>query len=144
MEGNLRMHIKIAPVIPVSLISLALFLNGCSSVTTAELPQDGPKMREVYENHFDESGTQGIDGAREQLGTLPGRAIHNGDTDLQGYTRTAHNEIKELFPRLPNPTLIMYIDPHLTQGGNPVPGYSTAFPLYVVDQYALPGEAPVR
>jgi conjugative transfer region lipoprotein (TIGR03751 family) len=139
------MNIKIAQVIPVSLISLTVLMgSGCSSVTTAELPQDGPKMQTVYENHFEESGAQEVEGAREQLGTQVGRTIHNGDADLSGYTRTAHNEINELFPRLPNPTLIMYIDPHLTEAGNPVPGYSTAFPMYKVDQYALPGEAPIR
>ena len=139
------MNIKIALVIPVSLISLTLLMgSGCSSMTTAELPQDGPKMQQVYENHFEESGRQEIEGAREQIGTQRGRAIHNGDTDLSGYTRTAYSEINELFPRLPNPTLIMYIDPHLTQAGHPVPGYSTAFPMYETEQYALPGEAPLR
>lgn len=139
------MNIKIASVIPVSLISLALLMgSGCSSMTTAELPQDGPKMQQVYENHFEKSGHQEIEGAREQIGTQRGRAIHNGDTDLNGYTRTAYSEINELFPRLPNPTLIMYIDPHLTQAGHPVPGYSTAFPMYETVQYALPGEAPLR
>ena len=131
------MNIKIAPVIPVSLISLTLLMgSGCSSMTTAELPQDGPKMQQVYENHFEET--------TKQIGTQRGRSIHNGDTDLSGYTRTSYSEINELFPRLPNPTLIMYIDPHLTQSGHPVPGYSTAFPMYETEQYALPGEAPLR
>ncbi len=139
------MNIKINPVIPVSLISLTLFMTaGCSSVTTAELPTDGPKMQEVYENHASESGTQAIDQSRQALGTHQGRSIHNGDSDLQGYTRTAYTEIDELFPRLPNPTLIMYVDPHLTDAGNPVPGYSTAFTLYKTEQYALPGEAPIH
>jgi len=141
------MSIKTDPVIPVIWISLAVLMgssSGCSSVTTAELPQDGPKMQQVYENHFNESGSQGMEKAREQIGTQQGRAIHNGDADLSGYTRSAYNEINELFPRLPNPTLIMYIDPHLTHAGYPVPGYSTAFPMYEQEQYALPGEAPLR
>lgn len=139
------MNITIAPVIHLSLISLALLLNsGCTSITTAELPQDGPKMKTVYENHLNDSGAQDVDTARQSIGTRKGRIIHNGDTDLMGYTRTAYNEINELFPRLPNPILLMYIDPHLTQAGHPVPGYSTAFPMYETAQYALPGEAPVR
>ena len=139
------MNIKTAPVIHVSLISLMLLTgSGCTSITTAELPQDGPKMQAVYENHFNESGAQEVDKAREAMGTQRGRALHNGDADLAGYTRTAYNEINELFPRLPNPTLIMYIDPHLTDAGHPVPGYSTAFPMYKTDQYALPGEVSVR
>jgi conjugative transfer region lipoprotein (TIGR03751 family) len=57
------------------------------------------------------------------------------------YTRTASNEIYSLFPRLPNPDLVMYVFPHLA--GNepaPVPGYSTAFPFYSRTQYAMPGE----
>ena len=139
------MNIKTAPVIPVSLISLMLLTgSGCTSITTAELPQDGPKMQAVYENHFNDSGAQEVDAARQSLGTQAGRAIHNGDMDLTGYTRTAYNEINALFPRLPNPTLIMYIDAHLTEMGHPVPGYSTAFPMYKADQYALPGEVSVR
>jgi len=139
------MNIKIVPAIHITWISLVCLLGtGCSSVTTAELPQEGPKMKEVYERQADESGAQEIDSVRERIGTHKGRAIHNGDTDLSGYTRTAFTEINELFPRLPNPTLIMYIDPHLTQAGHPVPGYSTAFQMYKVDQYALPGEAPIR
>lgn len=138
------MNTRIVPVIHVSLISLILLVSGCSSMTTAELPQDGPKMQQVYEDHFKNSGSAEIEKARAQICTRSGRAIHNGDADLMGYTRTAHSEINTLFPRLPNPTLIMYIDPHLTHSGNPVPGYSTAFPMYQQEHYALPGEVPIR
>ena len=136
---------KIIPVIPVGLISLSLLTVGCSSsMTTAELPTDGPKMQEVYEKHNAESGAQVIDKSRQAIGTYQGRSVYNGDADLEGYTRTAYTEIDELFPRLPNPTLIMYVDPHLTRDGYPVPGYSTAFTMYKSEQYALPDEAPVR
>ena len=55
--------------------------------------------------------------------------------------RDALNEIDVLFPRLSNPTLVMYVFPHLA-GGAPVPGYATAFPLYEGVEYALPGEVP--
>ncbi len=30
------------------------------------------------------------------------------------YTRTAANEIRNLFPRLPNPDLVLYVYPHLS------------------------------
>jgi conjugative transfer region lipoprotein (TIGR03751 family) len=57
------------------------------------------------------------------------------------YTRTAANEIRNLFPRLPNPDLVMYVYPHLSGTEQaPVPGYSTVFPFYQRVQYALPGE----
>jgi conjugative transfer region lipoprotein (TIGR03751 family) len=45
------------------------------------------------------------------------------------------------FPVLPNPVLNMFVYPHLTKFGNPVPGYTTNFKLYEVDRYALPNEA---
>ncbi|MEN8196657.1 MAG: TIGR03751 family conjugal transfer lipoprotein, partial [Pseudomonadota bacterium] len=65
----------------------------------------------------------------------------DGDTDLAGYTRDANNEIRSVFPTLPNPTLVMYVYAHLTAQGHPVPGYATAFQLYEKNHYALPGEA---
>lgn len=57
------------------------------------------------------------------------------------YTRTAKTEIYNLFPRLPNPDLVLYVYPHLSGSEQaPVPGYSTVFPLYRTVQYAQPGE----
>lgn len=57
------------------------------------------------------------------------------------YTRTAENEIKSQFHRLPDPDLVMYVFPHLAGSEPvPVPGYSTVFPFYRQLQYALPGE----
>ena len=68
-----------------------------------------------------------------------------GDAALQGYTRNAFNEIDVLFPRLPNPTLVMYVFPHLAgEAHAPVPGYATAFPMYEQVEYALPGEVPAQ
>jgi conjugative transfer region lipoprotein (TIGR03751 family) len=57
------------------------------------------------------------------------------------FIRTQATELENSFPRLPNPILNMFVYPHLTQGGNPVPGYTTHFKLYKVDQYALPWES---
>ena len=49
-----------------------------------------------------------------------------------------------MFPRLPNPTLVMYIFPHLAgDAGAPVPGYTTAFPMYEQVEYALPVKSVV-
>ena len=59
----------------------------------------------------------------------------------QSFNRTADNEIRALFPRLPNPDITIYIYPHLaTKNQVPVPGYATVIPLYERVQYALPGE----
>ena len=54
----------------------------------------------------------------------------------------ASQEIKQLFPKIYNPTLWMYVVPHLSgPDGVPIPGYVTAFRLYEKDHFALPGEA---
>jgi conjugative transfer region lipoprotein (TIGR03751 family) len=72
------------------------------------------------------------------LGT---RRISSSEEDLHGYTREAFNELDVSFPRLPNPSLVMYVFPHLAGAERtPVPGYATTFPLYDRVEYALPGE----
>ena len=61
--------------------------------------------------------------------------------DAPAYTRTAANELELLFPRLPNPDVYIYVPAHLaTELRIPVPGYTTAVPLYDRVEYALPGE----
>ena len=61
--------------------------------------------------------------------------------DAPAYTRTAANELELLFPRLPNPDVYIYVPAHLATALRiPVPGYTTAVPLYDRVEYALPGE----
>lgn len=128
----------------IALCASISLLSGCATSTKDSiLPQDGPTMMEVYEQHMEGSGVHESDQAREDLGqrTSP-RALGHGDRDLAGYTRDAANEIEQRFARLPNPTLVMYVFPHLSGPDDaPVPGYSTAFPMYRQTHYALPGEA---
>lgn len=110
----------------------ALGLAGCSTSKDRVIPQDGPDMASVYAQHQRAAGM-----------TAPAvidRPAADGATDLHGYTQQAHNEIDQVFPLLPNPQLVLFVFPHLSAEGAPVPGYSTAFPMYAVDQYALPGE----
>lgn len=57
------------------------------------------------------------------------------------YAQDVLQGLDNLFPILPNPTLIIYVHPHLAGTGlAPVPGYYTSFPLYKRTHYALPGE----
>ena len=126
-------------LIPVlSLISLVL--AGCASTKEAVLPQDGPSMKTIYDGHIHAMNARNPQVIRHELGN---RGLNTGEAALQGYTRDAFNEIDVLFPRLPNPTLVMYVFPHLAgQMRAPVPGYTTAFPMYEQVEYALPGEVP--
>ena len=122
--------------------SISLVLAGCASTKEAVLPQDGPSMKAIYESHVQEMNTRDPQVIRRVLGNRP---ILMGEEALQGYTRDAFNEIDLLFPRLPNPTLVMYVFPHLAGDAHaPVPGYATAFPMYDQVEYALPGEVPAQ
>ncbi len=119
---------------------ISLVLAGCASTKDSVLPQDGPSMKAIYEDHVSEVNTRDPQVVRGELGNRP---IVTGEAALQGYTREAFNEIDVLFPRLPNPTLVMYVFPHLAgETRAPVPGYTTAFPMYEQVEYALPGEVP--
>lgn len=115
----------------------ALLLAGCTTTKDAVLPQDGPPMKQLYEDHFQRIGKQRLDETRERLKRGPG----GGEASLDGYVRDAHNEIRGLFPEVPNPTLVMFVFPHLAGPKKvPVPGYATSFPMYEGVKYALPGE----
>ncbi len=141
-----------------NLISVLLLLSGCATGDkNSILPQDGPTMKQVYEGHFngensilpdeqtaseeeDEGSTQ-KDKSVGQTAPIKRRTQTEHPSDLTGYTRSANNEIQQIFPRLRNQTLVMYIFPHLSQRErHPIPGYSTAFTLYERVEYALPGE----
>lgn len=130
----------LTPLSALSLISLVL--AGCASTKDTVLPQDGPSMQAIYEDHVNTMNAQDPQVIRGELG---GRPIVTGEGALYGYTREAFNEIDVLFPRLPNPTLVMYVFPHLAGDARaPVPGYTTAFPMYEQVEYALPGEVPIK
>ena len=131
------------PLILISALSLInLGLAGCASTKDTVLPQDGPSMKAIYEGHLNEMNAHDPHVIRGELGNRP---ILTGEAALQGYTRDAFKEIDVLFPRLPNPTLVMYVFPHLAGKAHaPVPGYATAFPMYEQVEYALPGEVPAQ
>lgn len=132
------MHARLCPIATIVWISVAL--GGCASTKESVLPQDGPSMKAIYDAHFEGIGANDPLAVRRELGTRP---LGDGDADLAGYSRTAHTEIETVFPRLPNPTLVMYVFPHLAEAERvPVPGYGTTFTLYERAEYALPGEVP--
>jgi len=106
-------------------------LSGCASTKETVLPQDGPTMGAIYRDHMGQAGHSDP--------RIPGSA-GRGALNLAGYTRDAYNELELVFPRLDNPTLVLYVYPHLTPQGMAIPGYSVALPMYERVHYALPGE----
>ena len=128
-------------------LSLLLWISGCSWMGDKDslLPQEGPTMLEIYQGHFDgtwpTTRTPRQSRLDAQRNTMTQRPIHVGTVDQSAVTIAPATELLQRFAALPNPTLLLYVYPHL--GGDnqyPVPGYYTAFPLYETTQYALPGE----
>ncbi len=116
----------------VGLISLVASLVACSSPFDSQRlhSENAMTIEQIYSQHQAAS-----DPVLRRLRHLPDRA-----TQLGGYTRDVNNELSLHFQRLPNPTIILYVFPHLSLEGAPVPGYSTTFPMYESAEYALPGE----
>lgn len=120
------------------LVWTSVLLAGCSSTKDTVLPQDGPTMKAIYDQHL--LAVQKPD-HRRVLGGQP--LPQAGIEHYRGFVRDAATEIDTIFPRLPNPTLVMYVFPHLSgHERTPVPGYVTTFPFYETVEYALPGEVP--
>jgi conjugative transfer region lipoprotein (TIGR03751 family) len=94
-------------------------------------------MQAIYQQHMND--LQGNQRATKGSQPLP----QEGIVHYRGFVREAADEIDTVFPRLPNPTLVMYVFPHLSgKKRTPVPGYVTTFPFYERVEYALPGEIP--
>ena len=120
-----------------ALISLALAAAGCASRSKEDiLPQDGPTMKEVYDGHVRRAAPAKDGAPPAQAGPRRGAADAEGG-ELTGPAAAVNTR----FPRLPNPDLAIYVFPHLSEKGTPVPGYTTVTPMYETVEYALPGEA---
>ena len=132
---------------------LAAALAGCASNAPSSALADGPRMIDLYrgmlvrgeEARRNDGGASGPETRCrwwhftwpcERTGPEPGAPAAE-----PSHTRTAANELELLFPRLPNPDVYIHVLPHLaTEARVPVPGYTTAVPLYERVEYALPGE----
>ncbi len=135
---------------------LAAALAGCASNAPSSVLAEGPRMIDLfwgaagaqYETAPEEPAAPGT-GARCRWWLFDwaceapeaSAAEPEAGRDAASYTRTAANELELLFPRLPNPDIYIHVLPHLaTDERVPVPGYTTAVPLYGRVEYALPGE----
>ena len=148
-------------------VTLALWLGGCANQHTI-LPAHDRSMLEIYRGALGgPAGTraelpnwaalcQTLD-LKEPLAACEDKVATHltalyaqldarappPPLDYVPYTRELATELEALFPRLPNPDLVIYVYPHLaTRSRVPVPGYSTVMPLYEQVQYRLPGEHP--
>lgn len=142
----------------------ALTLTACASQDTI-LPETDRDMVDIYRSAMNESSGEGIvEGSKELCGKLEldesikkceekieshAKAQYSvidsskepQELDYLPYTREQKTEIENLFPRLENPDIVIYVYPHLaTRTRAPIPGYSTVIPLHDRVEYKLPGE----
>lgn len=125
----------------VFLLPLVFVLSACSTSKEALLPTGDTTVYDIWNEKS--GGSAKLLEARNALQFVrPIQSSFANSANNAHYTRTADNEHKNLFPRLPNPDLVMYVFPHQTQSAEPigVPGYTTVFPFYGRIQYAMPGE----
>ena len=112
-----------------------LILSACSShVTSGNVPEAGLTVSQLYHQSLDESWTA------PHYRVKP---IDTANLGYDGYTRTAANETEMLFKPLDNPSIPMFIYPHVALIGDEQllkPGYTTAFFLYKQNQFALASE----
>lgn len=135
---------------PMMLALAATVLTSCATSKEELLPHNGRTMQDIWQQAAGDGavGGAGPVARRQLLDARQSLRRPLTDADVQAapgeqtrYTRTATNEVRSQFRRLPNPDLIMYVFPHLAGTDPvPVPGYTTLFPLYQRVQYALPGE----
>ncbi len=91
-------------------------------------------MASVYEAQMHQSNTNTLTSARADVSGIA--------TNTTGISAIS-SETNDNFVLLPNPTIALYVYPHLVNGNIPVPAYTTQFTLYTNVHYALPGEVPV-
>ena len=111
-----------------------MLLNACSShVGSANNAEEsGLTVSQLYHQSLDNAAASW---------TAP--RYRAKPTDYEGYTRTAANETQMLFKPLDNPSVPMFVYPHVALIGDEQllkPGYTTAFFLYKQNQFALPSE----
>lgn len=143
----------------IALLLIPVGFTACSSSIQNDLLPEGDKtMAEVWAENTGGSTYQSSGNVMVNKSTLQARAslkqektvvitpaqqAHIQQAKVARFTRNAKNEIDNLFPRLPNPDLVMFVFPHMTESEEPlpVPGYSTVFPLYSRTPYAEPGDS---
>lgn len=114
----------------IIVLSSAALLSSCVSPGKHTIPKGGSMtLSQIYQS---ETGVQPVT-----------KTVKNAKSDYVGYTATAKTQVNNLFHRLPNPEIPMYIYPHLVyQNGEeyPKPGITTAFFLYRQAHFAMPGD----
>ena len=121
-------------------LGVVLALSGCSAAQDSTLPNPNTNVERVWKEQMGQGGQ--YDALTLYSGELKQPLdVHQLAERQSNYARDAWRETTNVFPRLPNPDIVLYVMPHKA-GALPVPGYTTVFPLYERVQYATPLDSP--
>jgi len=109
----------------IKLLLLTLTLTACVTNKDDLIPIPDTSLEDIY-----------IEAGEEDVSV--NRNAHSIYVEVDK-PKTAHPLDKE-FKEISNPTLYMYVAPHYTSGGVPIPGYTTKFKMYDRTNYAAEGE----
>ena len=122
---------------------LALFaasLAACSVTQPSSdklLPDAGPTTAELISGQKSRVSAYFGNGVQADYLGMP---LTEGYAPNSSYSLAHVNELRRDFRKVPNPEIVAYVFPHISDGELPVPGYFTMFHLYERDHYALEQE----
>lgn len=96
---------------------LAVWISACAS--PVQLPETASTVRDLYRQAMPSKAPEPM------LRPLPANPTTEGHFMVE-VDRQLHRD----FRTLPNPRLVLYVYPHLTADGIPVPGYATRFHVF--------------
>jgi len=110
----------------IQILLLTVLVSGCGSNPKKVIfDKDNPTMESILQGNTKGSltYTDKAHGREESL-------AHNSTNHLN----------QNVFRELDNPTLFLYIEPHVTKGGTYLPGMTVPYKQYNKVEFALPGE----
>ncbi len=122
---------------------LALFaasLAACSVTQPSSdklLPDAGPTTAELISGQKSRVSAYFGNGVQADYLGMP---LTEGYAPNSSYSLNHINELRRDFRKVPNPEIVAYVFPHISDGELPVPGYFTMFKLYERDHFALEQE----
>ena len=94
---------------------MAAWIEGCGA--PVELPQADASLRELYQRAATSRPAATLSRPLE-FSPIPERL------------RELDQHLQQDFAVLPNPRLVLYVHPHFSASGDPVPGYATWFTVF--------------
>ena len=95
----------------------AAWISACASSTG--LPEAAGSVRDLYRQSIPSDAS-----------APTSRPLPDGTDGGNPFLESANRQLHRDFEVLPNPRLILYVYPHFSVDGSPVPGYATWFDVF--------------